>query len=203
MRLASFLLQYQEDHLPKPSYDLWEEGWGIHIYTVATVIRALKDEGHDVGPMTSAMLKTFFHDGYFHRNINDPRPDASSLYIGLLGILPIDDPRVQSNANHVRQALWVHDGIGGLARYPGDYYFRQNDRHPGNPWIICTLWLAQHEAMSGRAHRCHELLDWVRRYADPTGILSEQLHPETGSHLSVSPLTWSHAEYLRTIKLLG
>jgi len=202
-RCAEFLLQHQEDGLPNPSYDLWEEGWGTHIYTVATVIRALRDAGHDVHRMTKALCERFFHNGYFRRTLSDDRPDSASLYVGLLGILPIDDPMVQSNAHHVREALWVHEGVGGLARYSGDYYFRQNDRHPGNPWIICTLWLAQHEAMSGRPHRAHELLDWVRRHADPTGVLPEQVHPETGAPLSVSPLTWSHAEFLKTLSLLG
>jgi GH15 family glucan-1,4-alpha-glucosidase len=30
-------------------------------------------------------------------------------------------------------------------------------------------------------------------------LLSEQLHPHTGAPLSVSPLTWSHAEFLVTV----
>jgi hypothetical protein len=30
--------------------------------------------------------------------------------------------------------------------------------------------------------------------------MAEQLHPYTGEPLSVSPLTWSHAEYVRTVR---
>jgi glucoamylase len=30
--------------------------------------------------------------------------------------------------------------------------------------------------------------------------MAEQLHPYTGEPLSVSPLTWSHAEYVRTVQ---
>jgi GH15 family glucan-1,4-alpha-glucosidase len=32
-----------------------------------------------------------------------------------------------------------------------------------------------------------------------TGILPEQMHPLTGSPLSVAPLTWSHATYVDTV----
>jgi len=33
----------------------------------------------------------------------------------------------------------------------------------------------------------------------PGGLLSEQLDPNTGAPLSVSPLIWSHAELIRTV----
>ena len=33
----------------------------------------------------------------------------------------------------------------------------------------------------------------------PGGLLSEQLDPNTGAPLSVSPLTWSHAELITTV----
>lgn len=32
----------------------------------------------------------------------------------------------------------------------------------------------------------------------PSGILSDQVDPLTGEQLSVSPLAWSHAEYVST-----
>ena len=34
----------------------------------------------------------------------------------------------------------------------------------------------------------------------PSGTMAEQLHPYSGEPLSVSPLTWSHAEYVRTVR---
>jgi GH15 family glucan-1,4-alpha-glucosidase len=211
---AKFLLDYREDDLPKPSYDLWEERRGVFAYTVATVIRALRDVA-DVQPsrtlseaeekMTAAFEERFWNAGeiYFQRAPNDPTFDASTLHVGLLGVLPIDDVRVQASAVAIAKACAVERGIGGLARYPGDYYHRINERHPGNPWIITTMWLAQHEAMSGRPEKARELLEWALSYAHPTGLLPEQMHPDTGEALSVSPLTWSHAEVLKTLRLLG
>ncbi len=209
---TKFLLDYREGDLPKPSYDLWEERRGVFIYTVVTVVKALRDVAR-VQPsrtvelaadrMAEALHERYWNDshGYFQRGLDDSTIDASSLQIGILGALPISDERVQANARAVEQALWVEHGIGGLARYPGDYYHRVNERHPGNPWIITTLWLAQHEALSGRSERARELLRWALDRAHPSGLLPEQVHPESGEALSVSPLTWSHAEVLKTLRI--
>ena len=38
--------------------------------------------------------------------------------------------------------------VGGSARYHHDYYFQRStdiEKVPGNPWIICTLWIAEWE----------------------------------------------------------
>src|SRR5207244_10774463 len=46
-RPADFLLNYvdQGTGLPLPSYDLWEERWGVHAFTVAAVIGGLRAAG--------------------------------------------------------------------------------------------------------------------------------------------------------------
>ncbi len=41
--------------------------------------------------------------------------------------------------------LWCKTDVGGVARYENDYYYQishEVDKVPGNPWMICTLWLA-------------------------------------------------------------
>jgi len=35
-----------------------------------------------------------------------------------------------------------------------------------------------------------------------SGILAEQLDPDTGESLSATPLVWSHAEYVQTVLML-
>jgi GH15 family glucan-1,4-alpha-glucosidase len=90
-----------------------------------------------------------------------------------------------------------------VARYENDHYQQQSDQVPGNPWFICTLWLA--EWLIAKA--CTEddvaealpLLEWVAQRALPSGVLAEQVHPFTGAPLSVSPLTWSHATFVATV----
>ena len=90
-----------------------------------------------------------------------------------------------------------------MARYEGDSYHRVSNDLPGNPWFICTLWLA--DFLADRAETetdvasAVELMQWVADHALPSGVLAEQVHPVTGEPLSVSPLTWSHATFVATV----
>jgi GH15 family glucan-1,4-alpha-glucosidase len=221
---ADFMLKHRDaaTGLPLPSYDLWEERLGIHTYTVCTVIAGLgaaAQAAEELGDERSgsyleaadsikeAMLRHLVDasTAAFYRRVElkgdavspDRVVDSSVLHVGLLGILPMKDPRVKATAEMVEQQLWVK-GIGGLARYEGDYYFRRHDHLPGNPWIICTLWLAQHKIKSGDNAGAEKLLNWCCDRAASTGVLPEQVDAVTGEPLSVSPLTWSHAEFVKT-----
>jgi GH15 family glucan-1,4-alpha-glucosidase len=108
----------------------------------------------------------------------------------------------------IRARLSVKTEVGGIARYEQDSYQRVEHadfaRVPGNPWFICTLWLAdwdiarartRAELASGRA-----LISWVAERALPSGLLAEQVDPYTGAPLSVCPLTWSHATLVATVE---
>ncbi len=136
----------------------------------------------------------------------DPTPESSVCGLFLLGVLPADDPQMTATMERLREELWVNTPVGGMARYYRDYYFCRSedfDRIPGNPWVICTLWLAQWYIRTAKTTadltRAVELLEWVVDRALPGGVLAEQFHPETGELLSVAPLTWSHATFVWTV----
>lgn len=136
----------------------------------------------------------------------DDTLESSTMGVFLFGLLPAGDPRVKATVQAVEQGLWVKTGIGGLARYKNDYYFRRSDdieRIPGNPWIISTLWLARwYIAVAGTAEElkpARALIHWAAVYALDTGVMPEQVHPETGEPLSVAPLTWSHGSFVITV----
>ena len=104
----------------------------------------------------------------------------------------------------LRNRLWIDNDRGGMARYDRDLYHRVNDKYPGNPWFICTLWYADY--LTGLARTEEDLaesiaiLPWVADHALPSGVLAEQVNPDTGAPLSVSPLTWSHATYVASAR---
>ena len=103
----------------------------------------------------------------------------------------------------VRDKLWVKTPVGGVARYEGDSYHRVSPDVPGNPWFICTLWLAHY--LIGRAETEAELeealpiIRWAAERALPSGVLGEQVDPFTDAPISVSPLTWSHATVVHVV----
>jgi GH15 family glucan-1,4-alpha-glucosidase len=133
----------------------------------------------------------------------DVTVDCALAGLFLFDFLPLDDEKLVRTIQAVEERLWVDTPVGGYARYEDDYYHqvsREIERIPGNPWFVCTLWIAEWHARRAvnraglaPAFRC---LDWARQHARPSGVMAEQVHPESGEPLSVAPLTWSHAAYV-------
>ncbi len=225
--------RHESDKLPLESYDLWEERRGVLSFTVAAVWAGLMAAanfadafGEDepaaryraAADEIRAAADKHLYDadaGRFVRMINrradgsfdvDMTLDASLFGLWYFGMYPPDDPRVVRTMEAVRERLWVRTEVGGVARYEDDYYHQvSNDiaNVPGNPWFICTLWLAQWEISRARSSEdlrsASEILEWVAAHALSSGVLAEQVHPYTNAPLSVSPLTWSHATYVATV----
>jgi GH15 family glucan-1,4-alpha-glucosidase len=136
----------------------------------------------------------------------DPTIDASMYAPFYFGVFEPRDEKVVNTMKAIKERLWVKTDVGGIARYEGDSYHKVSDNIqdiPGNPWFICTLWLAQwHIAKAQNFEELQEsipILEWVASRALPSGVLAEQVHPFNNQPLSVSPLTWSHAAFVTTI----
>jgi len=271
---TDFLARFRDPvtKLPLPSYDLWEERWGVHAFTVATVHAGLcagwqfavcfgdtkraARYAHAAEEVKDAFEKYMWSDklGRFLRRITptdhdrtnrfmadvlagrapaasvdplvgpgdmgeDPKVsdeviemeedeiiDASMYAIFAMGLLPVNDERVVKTMQAIEDELWIKTEVGGIARYTNDYYHQVNHdvaKVPGNPWYICTLWMAQWHI--ARAKSPEELkaaskyFDWSADHAEVSGVLAEQVHPDNGDPLSVSPLTWSHATIVATV----
>jgi ferredoxin len=131
--------------------------------------------------------------------------DASLYSIFKFHLFEVTDERVEATMKAVEEKLWVKTRVGGVARYENDYYHRISDdiaAVPGNPWFICTLWLADYYI--SRAQTPAELkmalpiFEWTAGHALESGVLAEQVNPYTNDPISVSPLTWSHATVVST-----
>lgn len=231
---AKFMRSYidTELRLPKPSYDLWEERYGIYTFTASAVYGGLKSaadfcelfgdtERSDRYRQTAEYIKSGilrhlwdedsgrFARGLYRQDgtwVKDMTPESSVYGIFEFGVLPADDERVRSTMNFLKDQLTIQTGVGGIARYKNDYYFQRSsdiERIPGNPWIICTLWMAEWEIECAKSMEDlaspKATLEWVTRQTLETGVLPEQLDPFDGSPLSVAPLTWSHATFVLAV----
>lgn len=222
-----------ETGLPRPSYDLWEERHGVHTFTCGAVYGGLRAAAAltaafgetevaaryrtAAAEVQAATARHLWHEGAgrFARMLTlsssgtpqaDLTVDASLYGLFAFGMFPADDPKVTATMTAVEEQLWGRTPVGGLARYAGDPYQRataDSPQVPGNPWILCTLWLAEWYTARARSAqdlaRPLEILRWAASRALPSGVLPEQVHPVDGSPLSVSPLTWSHAEYVHAV----
>ncbi len=151
-----------------------------------------------------ARMVTFTKNGTLE-NV-DATIDASLYALGQFGIYEPSDERVVRTMTAVRDRLWCKTPVGGIARYENDYYHQVSQdlaNVPGNPWFICTLWIAQW--LIKKATTMEQLkeaippLEWVADRCLPSGVLAEQVHPYTNEPLSVSPLTWSHATFVQAV----
>jgi GH15 family glucan-1,4-alpha-glucosidase len=220
--------------LPDASYDLWEERRGILTYTVAAVyagLDAAANFAHLFGEeeqvakyrqaaeeIKEAALNYLWDEesGHFLRMLTvakdgtitrDKTLDSSVCALFQFGMLAADDPKVERTLQALEQTLWAKTSVGGMARYENDYYYQTThdlSQAQGNPWFICTLWLAQYRIARATTldelHAALPLLDWARTHSLASGVMAEQVHPFTSEPLSVSPLTWSHAEYVLTVR---
>lgn len=224
---ATFLAEFVDEStgLPHASYDLWEQKFQTSTYTVCVVIAALetasklaeKLEHPDAAvrwkkaaDRIRGNLGALYHpDGYFRKGFLlqesgdlafDDALDISNLYgVFMYSGLPLEDPRIASTADYIEKRLLGSTPVGGVIRYEGDGYFLGKRQYKGNPWVVCSLWLAQYFAAVGQPDRAKELINWSLARRAPSGALSEQFDPETGFALSVTPLVWSHAEMINTI----
>ncbi|MGC9183115.1 glycoside hydrolase family 15 protein [Caldisphaera sp.] len=213
--------------LPLMSYDLWEEKLGVHTYTVSSVIAGLRSAsslarflgdwnneekwGRIAKDMTKSLKEYMFdkeRKTYYKSIVIDngkvidyDKPiESSILGLSLFDVLDANDETLMSSIEKIKEKLWVKT-TGGLARYENDYYQRVQEDYndiPGNPWIITTMWLAQHYIKSNNLEEAAKLIKWVEGISTPTGLIPEQINPFDGSPLSVTPLLWSHAEFLKT-----
>lgn len=151
-----------------------------------------------------ARMATPLEDGSYRL---DMTVDAANFGLFAFGALPADHPAVVAEMDAIRERLWVKTDVGGIARYERDYYHQveQEDieRVPGNPWVICTLWLALHRIAIAKTLpdlvRALDYIQWAQERALPSGVLAEQFNPKTGEPISVSPLTWSHATVITVV----
>ncbi len=134
----------------------------------------------------------------------DKTLDTSSFYGPVFfEVFDEDDDRIKTALATIESRLRVGQDCQGFVRYEGDGYYRMHDATTPNPWIITTLWVAQYYVR--RATKLTDLkrpltiLSWVQAQAAFSGMLAEQMHPDTNAHLSTAPLVWSHAEYVRTV----
>lgn len=231
-----FLLSHRDPDtgLPLPSFDIWEDTYGLHAYTLAATwagLRAactftaafgqpeLTGAAQEAATQIRRQFDTLFYDEETGRYVTrlrifgtrepipDPTIDASIAGLFLFGMIPPDDERLQRTMSAVRQQLWCHTEVGGLARSENDRFHQVSTdigNVPGNPWVVTTMWLCRWYVARAKSvdelRPAEELLRWAQRHALSTGMLAEQFNPYTHAPLSVNPYTWSHAEFLLAVQ---
>jgi len=149
--IANFLAEYRdtETGLPLPSYDLWEERYGILGWTIGATWGGLYagakfaeafgeheraeryyQAAEEIKAATDKHL-WLEDEKRFARMINttssgkweiDPVIDASLVGLWQFGMYDIQDPKILATMEAIKNRLWVKTDVGGIARYEDDNY---------------------------------------------------------------------------------
>ncbi|HHV22307.1 MAG TPA: glycoside hydrolase family 15 protein [Propionibacterium sp.] len=208
------LLHYCETHFDRPDHGIWEMRGDPHKFTHGRAmmwaafnqgIRAVEHHGLE-GPVDRwrelrERLQTEIDDhGFdsasnsFTQTYDNTEVDASLLQLPHTGFCAYDDPRMLGTVARIEAELG--DGSGLLHRYrtaagldglPGDEY----------PFLICSFWLVEQYACSGRLDDAIELMDRLVGLANDVGLLSEEYDPAGDRLAGNFPQAFSHLALVR------
>ena len=122
--------------------------------------------------------------------------DASALLLPELGLLDARDPRFVSTV-----AALEHELMRGnhVMRYTQSDDFGL----PETAFLVCRFWMIDAWASLGRIDEARELFEDALKYRNHFGLLSEDIHPETGVLWGNFPQTYSLAGLILTAMRLS
>lgn len=123
--------------------------------------------------------------GAFVQYYGSKELDASNLLLPYYELLPYADPRVQNTIDRTLERLTT-DGL--VYRYHAD------DGLPGREGAfgLCTFWLVDALALSGRMDEAWEIFEGLAARANHLGLFAEQVDPESGEFLGNFPQAFTH-----------
>ena len=123
--------------------------------------------------------------------------DATGLLLPVVGFLPFDDERVQKTIGAIEDGL-VEDEVL-VHRYDGD------DGLPGEEgaFVLCSCWLIDALALSGRVDTACERFEALLEYVSPLNLVAEEIDTETGAHLGNFPQGFSHIGIINSALYVG
>jgi GH15 family glucan-1,4-alpha-glucosidase len=112
--------------------------------------------------------------------------DAALLQMAPLRFLAPNDPKLVGTVDAVGAAL-SHDGW--LYRYRLDDGFGR----PEVAFVLCTFWMVEALAATGRSSDARATMERVRAAMSPLGLIAEDYSPATGRMWGNFPQAYSHA----------
>ncbi|MEM9405942.1 MAG: glycoside hydrolase family 15 protein [Acidobacteriota bacterium] len=190
-------------HLPDEG--IWEVRGGRFNFTYSKLmcwlgldcaIRMAEEEGFagDVprwkscrAEITEYLLESCVHptEGYFMQSAESEAVDAANLLIPRACFLPPEDDRVQRTIDKTIEQVTKN---GHVFRY------RSDDGLSGEEgaFNICTFWLIESLALSGRLEEAHDHFLKVLEACGSCGLLAEETCPDKGTALGNYPQAFSH-----------
>lgn len=124
-----------------------------------------------------------------------PCVDISVLALVFYGLLPPDDPRIESTVRLMEQ----EQGQGGLALHGGICRYD----YAAVPFYLPTLWLARYYLMAGRTDNARCLMEVCLECATDLKLMAEHFDGRDRSQWGNFPQAFSHEELARLVLEFG
>lgn len=212
--LQKSMLTFQEAQMDRKDHGIWEMRGETQFFTHGRAmmwaafdrgVRGVERHGLD-GPvdhwrdLRDQLYNEVLERGWneelssFVQHYGSTEVDASLLQLAQIGFVAQDDPRMRGTVARIEDQLL--DEHGFLTRYRteggkdglagGDY-----------PFLICSFWLVEHYASSGRLQEARAMMDNVLGVSTDLGLLSEEYSPEHGRLAGNFPQAFSHLGLIR------
>jgi GH15 family glucan-1,4-alpha-glucosidase len=209
-------------HARKPCFDIWEEEFGLHAYTLRVSAAALTEGAHwldrrgEAGEAgrcraEASVIETLL-EGFWLAEENhicsrwveggapEKRLDMAVIlaanHAGVMG------PRYAATLERLETLFDAAYPINrnrplgrapAMGRYAGDEYYS------GGAYYFATLAAAEFCYRAGARERGDAFLETVRAFTPDSGDLSEQFDQVTGAQNSARHLAWSYAAFLTAV----
>jgi GH15 family glucan-1,4-alpha-glucosidase len=201
---------------PTPDTSIWEFRTLPNIYTFSRAMcwvaidrgatlalrmgrRDLAEKWEPIASRERAevLARGYSHNlGFFTQAFDGCYPDASLLLLPTIGIIDARDPRFVSTVDAYEKHLVTR---GMMRRYASEDDFGETT----SAFTICSFWWAEALALTGRLERAVEVFDHIVKYANPLGLFSEDVDPDTGALLGNFPQAYTHVGLIHAAMTIG
>jgi alpha,alpha-trehalase len=135
--------------------------------------------------------------GAFAQAFGSDDLDASSLMLGITGFLAADDPRLRATVAATAEHLTDERGMV--------YRYRIHDGLAGQegPFLLCTFWLAQAQAMIGDVDAAVATFEHGIAAMNDVGLMPEEVGPAWDEMIGNFPQAFSHVGLINAAWAIG
>ncbi len=134
--------------------------------------------------------------GAFTQALDGEHGDASNLLFPSIGLIDARDPRFLATLDHYGRHMTRR---GLLQRYTNLDDFGATT----SAFTICSFWWAEALALAGRLDEAVDVFHRVVAHANPLGLFSEDIEPETGQLLGNFPQAYTHVGLIHAAMTIG
>jgi GH15 family glucan-1,4-alpha-glucosidase len=134
--------------------------------------------------------------GCFVQAFDTESGDAANLLLPTIGMIDARDPRFLATLDDYARRMTRR---GLMQRYTSLDDFGETT----SAFTICSFWWAEALALAGRLDDAVTVFERVVRYANPLGLFSEDIDPETGAQLGNFPQAYTHVGLIHAAMTIG